>query len=151
MFLKTLQNSQKNTCARVSLLIKLQASACNFNKEEALAQVFFCEINEIPKNTICYRTPLLNASVKVFSRWLFLQKTLSYVFDRVLNTLLLLDYSLTGSDPDIFCWFFLVETKDKFISKNLFSKSDCFIFYKTIREIPGAIRHRKIYQINQRH
>ena len=28
--LEILQNSQKNTCARASLLIKLQASACNY-------------------------------------------------------------------------------------------------------------------------
>ena len=47
MFLKILQNSLENTCARVSFLIKLQA--CNFIKKETLAQVFsyeFCEIFE---------------------------------------------------------------------------------------------------------
>ena len=38
-----------NTCARVSFLIKLQASACNFSKKEALPQVFSCEF--------CKRTP----------------------------------------------------------------------------------------------
>ena len=31
-FLKIAQISQENTCARVSFLIKLQASACNFIK-----------------------------------------------------------------------------------------------------------------------
>ena len=36
MFLKTSQNSQENTCARVSFLIKLQASACNFIKKVTL-------------------------------------------------------------------------------------------------------------------
>ena len=54
------QNSQENTHARVSLLIKLQAPtlACNFIKKETLAQVFsqFCEISE---NTFSYRTPLI--------------------------------------------------------------------------------------------
>ena len=30
MFLKNWQNSQENTCARVSFLIKLQASAINY-------------------------------------------------------------------------------------------------------------------------
>ena len=47
VFLKILQNSHENTCARVSFLIKLQALAYNFIKKEALAQVFsfeFCEI-----------------------------------------------------------------------------------------------------------
>ena len=61
------QNSQENTCARVSFLIKLQARraseaqrlrvsealrACNFIKKETLAQVFSCEFCEISKNTI---------------------------------------------------------------------------------------------------
>ena len=40
VFLKILQNSQENTCARVSFLTKLQASACNFLKKETLPQVF---------------------------------------------------------------------------------------------------------------
>ena len=47
MFLEISENSQENTCARVSFLIKLQA--CNFVKKEFLAQVFsfeFCEISE---------------------------------------------------------------------------------------------------------
>ena len=39
LFLKILKNSQESTCARVSLLIKLQTSG-NFIKKEALAQVF---------------------------------------------------------------------------------------------------------------
>ena len=42
------QNSQENICARVSCLIKLQASACNFIKKETLALVFsseFCKIS----------------------------------------------------------------------------------------------------------
>ena len=37
VFLKILQNSQENTCAKVSFLIKLQA---NLIKKETLAQVF---------------------------------------------------------------------------------------------------------------
>ena len=82
MFLEILQNSQENTCARVSFLIKLQASKltiktpewrfgvfivnygiCNFIKKEALAQVFLCEFCEISKNTFFYRTPVVAASV----------------------------------------------------------------------------------------
>ena len=44
-------NSQENTCARVSFLIKLQAKACNFIKMETPAQVFSCEFCDISKNT----------------------------------------------------------------------------------------------------
>ena len=46
VFLEISQNSQKNTCARVSFSIKLQTEACNFIKRATLAQVFsfeFCE------------------------------------------------------------------------------------------------------------
>ena len=57
--LKVSQNSQENTCAKVSFLIKLHAlgynfikketlaQACNFIEKEALAQVFSCEFYEI--------------------------------------------------------------------------------------------------------
>ena len=56
-FLEISQNSQENTCARASFLIKLRASACNFIKKEDLAQVFSCEFCRISKNTFFYRTP----------------------------------------------------------------------------------------------
>ena len=48
--LEILQNLPENTCARDSLLIKLQA------------QVFSCEFCEISKNTYFYRTPLVATS-----------------------------------------------------------------------------------------
>ena len=52
VFFEIPQNSQENTCARVSFLIKLQASGSfNFIKKETLAQVFsviFCEIFKKP-------------------------------------------------------------------------------------------------------
>ena len=51
VFCKVLQNSQENTCARVSFLIKLQVSACNFMKKETLAQVFSYEFCQISQNT----------------------------------------------------------------------------------------------------
>ena len=51
VFLKFLQNSQENTCARVSFLIKLEAEACNFIKKVTQAQVFSCIICEIFQNT----------------------------------------------------------------------------------------------------
>ena len=50
VFLEIWQNSQENTCARVSFLIKLQALACNVIKNETLAQTLSCEFREIFKN-----------------------------------------------------------------------------------------------------
>ena len=47
VFLDISQNSQENTCVRLSFLIKLQA---NFIKKETLAQVFSCELCEISEN-----------------------------------------------------------------------------------------------------
>ena len=69
VFLEISKDSQENTCARVSFLIKLQA-ACNFIKKETLAQVFSCEFCEISKNTYSYRTTLMAASA--FSNIFFL-------------------------------------------------------------------------------
>ena len=46
MFLEISQNAQENTCARVSILIKLQGSA-----------LFSCKFCEISKNTFGYRAP----------------------------------------------------------------------------------------------
>ena len=50
MLHRFVSNSQENTCARISFLIKLQAKACNFIKKETLAQVFSRENCEISKN-----------------------------------------------------------------------------------------------------
>ena len=43
VLLNILENSQENTYAEVSFLIKLQAWACKFIKTETLAQVFSSE------------------------------------------------------------------------------------------------------------
>ena len=51
MFLEISQISEDNICARLSLLIKLQASAFNFIKKGSPVQVFSCEFWEISKNT----------------------------------------------------------------------------------------------------
>ena len=40
-----------------------KALGCEFIDEETLAQVFSCEFCDIFKNTFCYRTPLVAASV----------------------------------------------------------------------------------------
>ena len=58
VLLEISQNSQENTCARVSILIKIEII-----KIETLAQVFSCEFCEISKNTFSYRTPPVAASV----------------------------------------------------------------------------------------
>ena len=63
MFWEISQNSQENTCLRVSHLIKLQAEAYNFIKKETLAQVFSCEICEISKNTFLTEHLRVTASV----------------------------------------------------------------------------------------
>ena len=55
IFLKVSQNSQENTCARVSFLIKLQTAF--------LAQVFSCEFSEVFKNTFLDGTPPVSAFV----------------------------------------------------------------------------------------
>ena len=70
LLLETLQNSQENTCARVSfLIIKLSASACNFIKKQTLAQMFSREFCEISKN-------------KFFTK--YLQATASYIYHPVI-------------------------------------------------------------------
>ena len=43
VFLEISQNSQENTCAGVSFLIKLQPEVRNFIQKEAVAQVFSCK------------------------------------------------------------------------------------------------------------
>ena len=62
MFLEISQNSQGNTCARVSSLIKLQASACNFIKKETLAHVVSFEFS---KNTFFIEHNRATASVQL--------------------------------------------------------------------------------------
>ena len=44
------QNSEENTCARASFLMKWHADTRNFIKKETLTQVFSCELCEIFKS-----------------------------------------------------------------------------------------------------
>ena len=62
VFLEISQNSQENTCARVSVSIKLQAERPATLLKKKLAQVFSCEFCKIPKNTFSYKTPPVAAS-----------------------------------------------------------------------------------------
>ena len=61
VFLEVSQNSQENTCARVSFL-------CNFIIE-TLAQVFSSERCEISKNTFSYECFLQSTLVAAFENW----------------------------------------------------------------------------------
>ena len=61
--LKNSQNSQENSCAIVSFLLKLQAEACSFVKKGTLTQVFSCEFCEIFKNTLFTEHHWATASV----------------------------------------------------------------------------------------
>ena len=56
VFLEISQNSQENTCARDSFLIKLQASGLYQKRDSG---------TEISKNTFSYRAPTVAASVKM--------------------------------------------------------------------------------------
>ena len=65
VFLEISQNSQENTCARVSFSIKLQAEPGNFIKKETLAQVFSYELCEVSENIFFIEHLLTTASVKL--------------------------------------------------------------------------------------
>ena len=66
VLLEITQNSQENTCAKVSFLIKFQASGSNFIKKDTLAQVFSCEFCEISKNTFVTEHLRATASENLF-------------------------------------------------------------------------------------
>ena len=71
VFLEILQNSQKNTCTRVSFLIKLQA--CNFIKKETLAQAFFyefCEISQISQFLLLFQSLIIFEKISTLYFWL---------------------------------------------------------------------------------
>ena len=62
VFLKFSQNSQENTCVRVSFLIKFNKVV----KKETLAQVFSCEFCEIFKNSFFAEDLQMTASAVNF-------------------------------------------------------------------------------------
>ena len=43
--------------------VYFQQTACNFIEKENLTQVFSCQFREISKNTFCYKTPQVAASL----------------------------------------------------------------------------------------
>ena len=63
VLLKSSQNSQGSTYARVSFSIKLQSEVYNFIRKEALAQVFFFAMNfEKFLRTLFFAEHLVSAS-----------------------------------------------------------------------------------------
>ena len=60
VFFEISQNSQENTCSRVTFFHRPQA--CNFNKKETLAHALYCEFCEISKSNFFYRTPQVAGS-----------------------------------------------------------------------------------------
>ena len=78
VFLEISQNSQENTCARISFLIKLQA--CNFIKKETLTQVFSCEFCEIFKNTF-FTEHLWTIASKIWDQLPALRKLVGSTFN----------------------------------------------------------------------
>ena len=64
VFLEIWQNSQGNTCARASFLIKLQTTPATLIKKESLAHVLSYEFCEISKNTFFTEDRRATASVK---------------------------------------------------------------------------------------
>ena len=96
VFLEISQNSQENTCAKVSFSIRLQAQACNFIKRETLAQVFSREFCEISKNT--YTTEHLQTTASFVCR-------VKCILIKSLITLLIIPFVIkifTDSGTDFF-------------------------------------------------
>ena len=90
VLLEISQNSQKNTCGRVSFSIKLQALdnfvACNFIKKETLAQMFSCEFCEISKNTFFTKHLWATACILYISEWNVLSQCLTGIYQNILYT-----------------------------------------------------------------
>ena len=67
VFLEISQNSQENTCARVSLLIKLPTKAWNFIKKRDPNTGVSCEFCKISKSAFSYRRfPWVASDNKIF-------------------------------------------------------------------------------------
>ena len=94
VFLEISQNSQENTCARVSFFNKVAGlRPVTLLKKESPAQVFSCEFFEISKNTFFYRKPLVAAfedrmrlmKITAFQSVIFLADILGHITRRKKN------------------------------------------------------------------
>ena len=79
VFLKFSQNSQENSCARASFLIKLQAETCNLISKETLAQLLSCEFCEIFKNTFFYSKPIDDCLYVTYGKILLIVATTFFI------------------------------------------------------------------------
>ena len=79
LFLEISQNSQENTCARVSFLI----DSCNFIKKETLAEVFSYEICKIFKNTFFTEHLWTTASATWFCKLISVISKLKFCFIQI--------------------------------------------------------------------
>ena len=64
VFVEILRNSQENTSARDSFLLKLQALSLQLYYKESMAEVFSCKFCKISKNIVFYRTPPVAGSLQ---------------------------------------------------------------------------------------
>ena len=135
MFLNISQNSQENTCSRLSFLLKLQALASTLLKKR-LRQVLSCEYYEIFKNTFFIEllqttTPyfisplLLIREVYLHQEWFYLLKGRS-------------------SRPEVFCKKGVLENVAKFTGKHLcqdlfFNKVLNFIKKGTVEQVLSCV------------
>ena len=71
LFLEISENSQENTCARVSFLIELPAYACNIIKKENPARCFPVNFEKFLRSFF-HRTPLLAASKEPLKYYLMI-------------------------------------------------------------------------------
>ena len=113
LLLETSQNSQENTCARVSFLIKLQAMSCNIIKKEALALVLCCEFYQISKNTFSYRAHPVATSDSCFKKIFISQKTcfLYYIFRKYATHRWNKQFNFTTCFYFHFCCYFFIHTQ----------------------------------------
>ena len=65
VFLKISQNSDENTCVRVSFLIKLQELGCNFSKTETPIRCFPVNFGTFLRADFFYRTTPVAASESI--------------------------------------------------------------------------------------
>ena len=84
LFLEIYQNSQKNSCARVSFLMKLQAWGLQLYLKKALTKVFSFEFCEISKNTFFTHHLWATIAVFIFSKiWRISLKSLKKEFKKL--------------------------------------------------------------------
>ena len=124
MFLEVSQTSQENTCARVSFLIKLQASG--------LAQMLFCEFCEISKTTF-----LQNTSGRLFlcNKKRFRQQWMFGIILRDFRAKM--EKLARNGSKQKKCQIFLISLFSKFVNMDWFQELGAFQ-----RRIQNPVKHQ---------